>query len=436
MAVEPSSTSSYPSRRTRIVCISDTHNCTIKLPKGDVLIHAGDLTNQGSYSELSKTMQWLEKADFEAKIVIAGNHDITLDHEFYSQHWQSFQNQNSKPQDTARCLSLLTSSPTITYLRHSSATIRLDDPKGPRTEFTVFGSPYCPRSGKWAFGYDCSDLDSAADSPSRVQQSSYEHAGPKAADIWADVPANTDIVVTHTPPRNHCDALADGRALGCEELRRALWRVRPRLHVCGHVHHGRGAERVTWEEEEEEEEDDEKEEADNPNNGPVRYGEASVEQWEDPSPDAQSGKICLVDLTSRGKNWPSHQAAGAGSGAGPGAARPPAPPGVSCSSTLPQSETEHPTGPIDRTGRGDDDHPGPSRATSSGLGSHYLGRGGCLGGQAAVPLVDQMGRRRRRQRQETCVVNCAVMATNWPHVGARQLNKAIVVDLDLPVWRP
>jgi len=38
--------------RTRIVCISDTHNSTVKLPKGDVLIHAGDLTNQGSYSEV------------------------------------------------------------------------------------------------------------------------------------------------------------------------------------------------------------------------------------------------------------------------------------------------------------------------------------------------------------------------------------------------
>lgn len=59
-------------RKTRIVCISDTHNQTPKLPKGDVLIHAGDLTKQGSYSELRRTVDWLEKADFEAKIVIAG----------------------------------------------------------------------------------------------------------------------------------------------------------------------------------------------------------------------------------------------------------------------------------------------------------------------------------------------------------------------------
>jgi predicted phosphodiesterase len=65
-------------RKTRIVCISDTHNQTPKLPKGDVLIHAGDFTNQGSHSELKKTVEWLEKTDFEAKIVIAGTHYASL----------------------------------------------------------------------------------------------------------------------------------------------------------------------------------------------------------------------------------------------------------------------------------------------------------------------------------------------------------------------
>lgn len=59
-------------RKVRIVCISDTHNQTPKLPAGDVLIHAGDLTNQGSEAELKKTVGWLEKTDFQAKIVVAG----------------------------------------------------------------------------------------------------------------------------------------------------------------------------------------------------------------------------------------------------------------------------------------------------------------------------------------------------------------------------
>ena len=63
--------------RTRIVCVSDTHGYTpqdgvFKLPKGDVLIHAGDLSNQGSMAELRRSVEWIQNADFEVKIVIAG----------------------------------------------------------------------------------------------------------------------------------------------------------------------------------------------------------------------------------------------------------------------------------------------------------------------------------------------------------------------------
>lgn len=64
-------------RTTRFVCVSDTHkaspaNGSFNLPKGDVLVHAGDLTNQGTLSELQKTVDWIKEADFEVKIVIAG----------------------------------------------------------------------------------------------------------------------------------------------------------------------------------------------------------------------------------------------------------------------------------------------------------------------------------------------------------------------------
>jgi predicted phosphodiesterase len=63
-------------RRTRFVCVSDTHNAApggpFKLPKGDVLIHAGDMTNQGSLKELQRAVHWIEAAEFERKIIIAG----------------------------------------------------------------------------------------------------------------------------------------------------------------------------------------------------------------------------------------------------------------------------------------------------------------------------------------------------------------------------
>lgn len=309
-------------RRTRFVCVSDTHNTTPKLPAGDVLIHAGDLTNQGSYSELSRAVQWLEKAPFEAKIVIAGNHDITLDKDFFAEHGAHFHNQ--KPQSHEDCLSLLADSPTITYLDHSSTTIRLRT--GARTTFTIFGSPYSPKHGLWAFGYDTQISPTTNNDLLR---------------LWDDIPLDTDIVVTHTPPRTHCDMAPERVSTGCEALRRALWRIRPRLAICGHVHSSRGARRVSWDL--------------TANQTP--YHESGVNDWQDPSPEG-SRKLSLIDLSSRTTN--------------------------------------------------------PLRNEGSHCG--------------ADAQRCQMG------RQETCIVNAAIMKTSYPHKGGKKMNKPIVVDVDLPIW--
>lgn len=64
-------------RKLRVVCVSDTHNHAPgegwTLPQGDVLIHAGDLTNQGSFQEIKKAVTWLDEADFAVKLVVAGS---------------------------------------------------------------------------------------------------------------------------------------------------------------------------------------------------------------------------------------------------------------------------------------------------------------------------------------------------------------------------
>lgn len=266
---------------------------------------------------------------------LGGNHDITLDKTFYAQHGHKFHNQ--EPQDPAKCESLLTTSPTITYLRNEPATIRLRNPTGPMTEFKVYGSPHVPHCGLWAF---CYGSDPHPDLKTLLS--------PSGKEIWDAIPQDTDILVTHTPALTHCDysPLAE-RHLGCEDLGQALGRVRPRLHVCGHVHPARGAERVRWQ------------------LGPEADGGcpatvASTEIWEDPNPDPLSAKMSLVDLTGRGGQRP-----------------------------------------LDF-----DDALWSGGAASSGLGAG---------------------------RRETCVVNCAITATNWPHTGGKKTRKPIVVDLDLPV---
>jgi len=68
----------------QIVCISDTHGWhrELDLPKGDVLVHAGDCTDVGEEKSLEDLANWfedlLQKKHFRFIIVIAGNHDESL----------------------------------------------------------------------------------------------------------------------------------------------------------------------------------------------------------------------------------------------------------------------------------------------------------------------------------------------------------------------
>lgn len=64
---------------TRILFLSDTHGTLPPLPRSDLVIHTGDLTMNGRYAQLESQMQYLASAPAALKLVIAGNHDITLD---------------------------------------------------------------------------------------------------------------------------------------------------------------------------------------------------------------------------------------------------------------------------------------------------------------------------------------------------------------------
>ena len=187
-----------------VVCISDTHNCQPELPDGDILIHAGDLTHSGSLREVQDTIHWLNKQPHKYKIVIAGNHDLILD--------------ESYARDRAIGKKADIRWGNVIYLQDSSVTVRCSHDR----ELKIYGSPFSPRHGNWAFQY------------------------PRSRNIWAEypIPADTDILVTHGPPQGHLDL----DVFGCKFLLEALWMLekRPRLHVFGHVHEGHGVERAPF----------------------------------------------------------------------------------------------------------------------------------------------------------------------------------------------
>jgi Calcineurin-like phosphoesterase len=316
--------------------------------------------------------------------MLKGNHDITLDSDFYAQYGLYFHNQN--PEDPAICQELLEQAPSILWLKHEHAVIDLVSPSGPQTTFKIFGSPFSPAQGMWAFGY-----------------------GPEeAAQLWDRIPLDTDIVVTHTPPKYHCDERRERLAVGCEGLRNALWRVRPRLAICGHVHEGRGAERIRWD----------------LGASNIKYKESSVVSWEDPGRDNK--KLSIVDLTTKGR----HPLENDGS--------------IGDYFTEPKAQNDIVRNPVPVISPLDDGKDKPTaksgipRATTNLLAVPAESLPPATRGQGGTPpsqRCDLEALSGRLGRQETCIVNAAIMASSWPRSEAKKFNKPIVVDIDLPVWR-
>jgi 3',5'-cyclic AMP phosphodiesterase CpdA len=67
----------------KFVAISDTHgkHAGLKIPSGDVLIHAGDISMKGDKDEVADFLMWFSKQNFAHKILIAGNHDFYFERE-------------------------------------------------------------------------------------------------------------------------------------------------------------------------------------------------------------------------------------------------------------------------------------------------------------------------------------------------------------------
>jgi Icc-related predicted phosphoesterase len=177
----------------RIVLIADTHGLhdSIEIPDGDLLIHAGDLTNRGTLEQVRQAGDFLADLPHRWKVLIAGNHDFCFERQ---------------------AIDAVIALGEVFYLRDSG--IEIDGKR-------IWGSPWQPWFCNWAFNL-------RTDSELREK--------------WDLIPSDTDILVTHGPPRGILDRTARGESAGCRELSRAVERVRPEVHVFGHIHEAYGQE--------------------------------------------------------------------------------------------------------------------------------------------------------------------------------------------------
>ena len=179
-------------KRIKVVCIADTHELhrELTVPDGDLLIHAGDFTFFGnSERTLRDFNEWLGELPHRHKVVVPGNHEFILE---------------SNPE-----LSRLIKNAKL--LINESTFVE---------GISIWGSPltplYCGAFGR-------------------------SNAGDRVR-IYDSIPPKTDIVITHGPPYGILDAspTEPPTPTGDWELRKAIVRVRPRLHAFGHAHVGYG----------------------------------------------------------------------------------------------------------------------------------------------------------------------------------------------------
>jgi predicted phosphohydrolase len=247
---------------TRLFIISDTHDgfqgpseepypedggsFRPPLPKADILLHSGDLTMLGRMNEYRSTLKMLKSIDAELKLVIAGNHDLSLHKDYYLEAKTAAGLQGNDYQESMAAEGeALWNGPEakaagVTYLTEGLYNFTLKN----GTHFSVYASPWQPEFYDWAFNYPHNE--DRWNPPHLIQDDKVVPA-PRSRDPHP-IPegAQVDIMITHGPPFMHLDKCRNGARAGCTHLLKALNRVRPKLHCFGHIHEAWGAEIVKW----------------------------------------------------------------------------------------------------------------------------------------------------------------------------------------------
>jgi hypothetical protein len=193
-----------PTIKTRLLLLSDTHflhptlpsltNPTLPfhtpLPPATILIHSGDLTSTGLYSQHLLALSLLRSHPAELKIIIPGNHDVTLDVPFYLGKGKPHMAGDEYPEDVEAIKALYTSPEAVgdgvRYLEEGMGTFELRS--GAR--FTVYASAYTPAFCGWGFAYG------RGEDRFNTRNGEMGRKGEGGGEVVPDFPG-VDVMVTH-----------------------------------------------------------------------------------------------------------------------------------------------------------------------------------------------------------------------------------------------
>jgi len=183
-------------KKTKIVCISDTHtkHDELTIPECDILLHSGDATFRGQAGEIRDFGRWFGQQKATHKVFVPGNHDLMFEDDFHKAKRYLQQESDSD----------------IIVLNQNYIILE---------GLGIYGEPRQPWFYDWAFNVE----------------------RPNMKQVWNKVPKHTDILVTHGPPLDYGDMTLRGEAVGCKYQKQLIEsRDDLQLVVCGHIHSGYG----------------------------------------------------------------------------------------------------------------------------------------------------------------------------------------------------
>ena len=203
----------------KIVAISDTHTLheQVEVPECDILVHAGDFSNKGSVEDTASFISWLDRQDqAKHKVFISGNHDFLA-------------------QVDKKTFNSLLDKTDVIYLEDTWASIE---------GLNFYGMPWTPYFHGWAFNglemrktRDGSMGHDYLGGPGKLAAPDKYH--PLMFETCAKIPDDTDIIISHGPPRlGNIDRLGGkGLPVGSVELKKRIDKLENlRAGFYGHIH--------------------------------------------------------------------------------------------------------------------------------------------------------------------------------------------------------